>query len=141
MTSEQSAQRAAVQTAAVQPPSRLGRDLPARLATAAIGIPLVLVVILIGGPLYVAVVAVLLGVATGEVSRAAGLRLGEPLALGAIAASAALGVLGDGRHEAQIALLTAFAGVSLIAMVAQADTVDGFRRWSAVTGGVLYVGL
>ncbi|MBI2759890.1 MAG: CDP-archaeol synthase, partial [Chloroflexi bacterium] len=47
----------------------------------------------------------------------------------------------DGRHEAQIALLTAFAGVSLIAMVAQADTVDGFRRWSAVTGGVLYVGL
>jgi phosphatidate cytidylyltransferase len=141
MTSEQPAQRAAVQAAAVPPPSRLGRDLPARLATAAAGIPLILVVILAGGPLYVAVVALLLGVATGEISRAAGLRIREPLTLAAIAASAALGTLGDEHHEARIALLTAFAGVSLIAVVARAETDDGFRRWTAVTGAVLYVGL
>jgi phosphatidate cytidylyltransferase len=127
--------------AAPPPPGRGRRDLLPRLATAAAGIPIVLAVIVVGGPLYVAVAAALLALGAFEIYHAARLRASDPLALCGMAAVAAMAAAAHVRPEARSAALTALVMATLAIQVVRAEIASGFARWAEVVGGAAYVGL
>lgn len=116
-------------------------ELALRLVTAAFGIPAVLAVIWLGGPLYTAVVAVLLGVGAAEIYRAAGWRLTAPESLAGVAAAAGLAGAAHLGDEALAAVLTALVTLSLVSLVLQGMVETGLRGWTLVLGGAIYPGL
>ncbi len=81
-----------------------------RLLSAAIGVPLVIVVVLLGGPIYAAVLAVALSAAVAELLVQTGMTGGDPSLLAATAATAAVVILSIVRSPwpatAFLALLT-----------------------------------
>jgi phosphatidate cytidylyltransferase len=123
------------------PEPRRRSDLPARLATAAIGIPALLLVIVAGGPLYTAVVALVLGVATAEIYRAAGLRLEDPAAFVGVAAAAAMAPAVHATAEVRVAILTGLVVVSLAVLVVNGEVGASFERWTPVVAGAVYIGV
>lgn len=116
-------------------------DLPTRLATAAVGIPTLLVVIELGGTVYVAVATVLLALGAYELARAAGIGRRDPLAwctvlgAGAIAGAAALG------RDAIPLVVAGLIALTLLVEVLRADVDRGFARWSTAVGAALYPGV
>jgi phosphatidate cytidylyltransferase len=117
-------------------------DLVPRLLTAAVGIPLVLGVIWMGGIVYVGVVAVLLGLAADEVYRAAGLsRFSQEVAAGSSAAFALAMLAAYENGEARLAIVALLVVWALVVLVLKGATEDGFRTWSIVVAGALYAGL
>lgn len=116
-------------------------DLPARLATAAVGIPALLVVIELGGVVYVAIAAALLALGAYELARAAGIDRRDPLAWSAIlgaGASAGAAALGLDAIPLVVAALIA---VTLLVEVVRAEVDRGFARWSTAVGAALYPGV
>ena len=97
--------------------------------------------IVVGGPPYTAAVAVLLAVSAVEIFRAAGLRATDPLALCGAAGAALMAVTTHLEPAARLGVLTALLMVSLTLLVIRAEVVEGFRRWTAVLAGSLYVGV
>ena len=85
-----------------------------RLLSAAVGIPLLLLVVVAGGRAYDAVLAAVLAAATIEFLLRAGLSPREALPWLAGAAAAGLS-LAAGTSEWSVALLTAFLALSLLA--------------------------
>lgn len=116
-------------------------ELVARLLTAAAGIPVLLLVIWVGGPAFTAVVAVLLAVAVGELSTAARVSWRDPLALVGMAGAAVLAVLAGWRLDALAPALAVTTVLALLLCIARAETEHGFVRWSAVVAAVVYAGL
>jgi phosphatidate cytidylyltransferase len=116
-------------------------DLPARLATAAAGIPVLLVLIVVGGPIYTAAVALLLALGAAEICRAAGLRASDPLAIVSAAITAALAIVTHIEQDAQAAVLAALVITALVVEVLRGEVERGFARGSAAIAACVYVGL
>lgn len=111
------------------------------MATAAAGIPIVLGLIIVGGPLYTVVVAALVAVGTYEITRAAGMNARDPLAIAGVTAAGALAIAARTGPDAQLLILVLLVAGSLAAAVYRADVAGGFQRWSAAVAGAVYVGL
>lgn len=126
-------------TSAASP--RRARELTLRLATAAVGIPILLAVVLVGGPVYVAVVAAVLAVAAWELCHAAGLRQREPLTLLAMAAAAALALSDPDRPLLPLGVLSALALTTLIALVVEGQIDGAAGRWAVALAAPGYVGV
>ncbi len=122
-------------------PARAQSNLSTRLATAAVGIPALLLVIWLGGAVYVAVAAALLALGASELARAVGLGRHDPLtwcaALGAGAILLAATLGRDAIALGVAALITS----TLLVEVLRADVDRGFARWSAAVGAALYPGV
>lgn len=110
-----------------------------RVATAVIGIPVLIALVLAGGALFTAVAAVALAFAGYEFFRAAGFDRSPGAALGvALCAAAAIAVdAGDGWPQGLVAATVA---LPLLWPVFAARTETALRDWSVVAGGALYVG-
>ena len=111
-----------------------------RLVTSAIGIPLLLAVIYVGGPLYVAVVAVALAAGVFEFVRA--LKVGDNgLTLVAIAGTAALAGAAAWSSAAVAGALSLSVAASLVVLVLSGEVPVRLPAWGLALAGLLYVGL
>ncbi len=110
-----------------------------RIATAVIGVPLLVAVVVVGGPLMAGVAALLLAVATGEVYRAMGILRTPGAAIG-VALAAALAVAASAGEGWPQGALTATIIVPLLWPVFASRFDTALRDWAYVTGGALYIG-
>jgi len=127
-------------TAAAPAATPRGSGLGARLLSAVVGIPLLLGVIIVGGPIYTLVVAAALGVGYHELVRA--LRLQRtPLTLCGYGAVILLPWAASLDPAAVPAVLVAGVLASLVALVARGEAPESLAPWALTLAGVLYVGL
>lgn len=111
-----------------------------RVLTAAVGLPVILVAILLGDPLFSALVAVALAVATAEFMHGAGNRFPEPITLLAAAGSASLALtphLGPVERDAAFA---SFVAASLALLVFTGEPTQTAPRFLGAATAVTYVG-
>ncbi len=125
-------------TAAVKEPARSGFTW--RLITAVIGIPVVIALVWLGGPIFAAVVAVALGIGYWEFQRA---RKQEPrpatiLLIGGAAPRAVAALADEG---AVLPVLTAGVLASLLLLIAANAVPEHLNDWGLGLAGLLYVGL
>jgi phosphatidate cytidylyltransferase len=118
-----------------------------RLATAAIGIPIILAVTLIGGPLFTAVAALILALAALEFihmldadARSRPLWQPTPAALVAIAAVVAIAVGADNGLDYWTGALVAGVGLAFLYILAFSAVDEAPGDWLAIVGAVAYVG-
>ena len=114
--------------------------LTTRLVTAAVGLPVVLIAVFIGEPLFTVVVALVLAAGAFEICTGAGLPVRSPYAWIAAAASAALAVASHRGGSERDAVLVALAMVTLVLSVFRANPREDAPHWLTVAGAVLYVG-
>ncbi len=121
---------------------RLGNGLAARLITAAVGMPIIIAVVLVGGPLFAAFIALALTIALGEIATITKLNLRSPLFL--IAAAAVGAIIGTAAATnahiplqwPTLAAILAIAGTATVVAVATIDAPDPKRLTPVVTGGL-----
>lgn len=113
-----------------------------RLATAAVGLPLLIAVVLAGGPLFAAVLALCLGIGCLEFCHAAGFDPRRPEALAAALLAAAFVPAVYVHPDVEAGLLVATVALPLLAAVARADIEPGsaLPAWLALPAAALYVG-
>jgi phosphatidate cytidylyltransferase len=113
-----------------------------RLATAAVGLPIVIVLVFVGGAPFAIVLAAIVAVGYVELCRAAGVewRLPEVLAGAALAAGLVPAVYANG--DVAGGLLAAAVAVPLLATVFRADVTAEQRlpHWFVLAAATLYVG-
>jgi phosphatidate cytidylyltransferase len=111
-----------------------------RLLSAAIGIPVLVLVVVLGGRVFDGALALVLAAATGEFLIQAGLRPADPLLWLAIAVAGALPITATARPELTLALLPAFVALSLVVALKPVGpgSVD---RWSLSVAVALYIGV
>lgn len=125
-------------TATTQEPPRSG--LTWRLITAAVGIPLVIALVWIGGPIFAAVVAVALGIGYWEFQRALKVER-SPSTYLLTGLSAALALAALAGEDAVLPVLTAGVLASLLLLIAAGVVPEHLGGWGLGLAGVLYVGL
>jgi phosphatidate cytidylyltransferase len=110
-----------------------------RLLSAAVGIPVVIALVLAGGPVYLAALALILGASVAELLAQDGIGVADPRLWSAAVATAAFAVAGRAPGWWQAGTLLALLGVTLAIWVVRAATGDATRWW---LGAVLalYVG-
>jgi phosphatidate cytidylyltransferase len=134
-----------------------------RLVAAAVGIPIILAVTLIGGPLFTAVAALILALAALEFVHMLGPTAGKgpsldstvgkgpspdrrpvwqptPAALVAMAAVAAIAVGADNGFDYWTGALVAGVGLALLYILAFSAVDDAPANWQSIVGAVAYVG-
>ncbi|HEY8765716.1 MAG TPA: phosphatidate cytidylyltransferase [Dehalococcoidia bacterium] len=117
-----------------------------RLLTAAIGIPIVIGVILIGGHLFTAVACVILGIAALEFVHMAR-REERPLWQPSAAAIAAVAVVVAVTIAADVAVdewppeLVAVVGVAMLYVLVRGLPETAMTGWLAIVAAILYVGI
>ncbi len=113
-----------------------------RLATAAAGIPLLVAVILIGGPVFAAVLAVFIAAGCLEFCHAAGYDWRSPEAVITALVAAALVPAVYGNRDITSGLLAAAIVVPLLAAVWRADVLPRpeLPAWLVLPVGVLWIG-
>lgn len=118
-----------------------------RLVTAAVGIPIIVAVTLIGGPLFTAVAALILALAALEFihmldSEARGRPLWQPTpaALVAIAGVVAIAIGADNGVDYWTGALVAGVGLALLYIMALSTVDDAPINWLAIVGAIAYVG-
>lgn len=118
-----------------------------RLLTAAIGIPIILAVVLLGGPLYTLVAAAILAIAAVELVAALDPYPGRslwqprPTALVAAAGVVATVIAADNGFEAPGLVLLGAGGLAGLITIARSDRTGASREWLVVLATVAYVGL
>jgi phosphatidate cytidylyltransferase len=111
-----------------------------RLATAAAGIPLLLAVTYVGGPLYLLVVAAALVIGLFEFSRA--FKVGDSALRGVLALAIVAATVGATRGpDGVLAAAAAGTAVSLLVLVLRARVPADIPAWALALSGFLYVGL
>jgi phosphatidate cytidylyltransferase len=125
-------------TAVAQESPRSG--LTWRLVTAAIGIPVVIALVLLGGPVFAAVVAAALGVGFWEFHRALNLEQ-SPSTYLLIGLSAALALAALAGEDAVLPVLTTGVLASLLLLILGGVVPEHLANWGLGLAGVLYVGL
>jgi len=110
-----------------------------RLATAAAGIPLIVLLIWAGGGWYTGVVAAILAIATLEFQGARGSWL-RPLALISAGFSAGLALAAHVSGEWLIWVLTGIVLVPLFWVTIASATPSALPDWLWAIGGILYIG-
>lgn len=118
-----------------------------RLATAAAGIPIILAVVLIGGPLYTAVAAGILALAALEFVHmldptSRGRALWRPSPAGGVAVTAVLAVVigADNGLDYWTGAVVAGAGLAFLCVLAFSTVDEAPLSWLAIVGAVVYVG-
>lgn len=128
-----------------------------RVATAAVGIPIIIAVILIGGPLYVAVAAAILAlcvleffhaVDAGDTTPGGDLseRLTEvflrrsPIAYVAAGAAVLLAIAADNGFDEWTGAFAGAIAVSFIFLILTRDAESGLREWLYAIAAVAYIG-
>jgi phosphatidate cytidylyltransferase len=130
-----------------------------RVITAVIGIPIILAVTLIGGPLFTAVVAVILAVAALEYFAATDPEFAEatlahpnirrvppslldqrPVAWVGAAATALLAVAAASGLDYLTGALAAALAALFVVVIASADPREGLRDWTWAVAGIAYIG-
>jgi phosphatidate cytidylyltransferase len=111
-----------------------------RVAVAAVAIPIILAVVVGGGALYDAVLAVVLAAAAVEFFWMVRGEWRTPLAIGAGAAAAGLVIGADEGYDWLVYALAIAAGASLTLLVVTSDVEDGAANWTAFLGGLIYCG-
>ena len=129
-----------------------------RIATAAVGIPIIIALIILGGPTYVIVVAAILAITTIEFFNALGNpeapaseatftdRLSNvflkqrPIAYLAAAAVALLAVAADNGFDEFTGALVAAIAASFVYLILRGDPEQGMRDWLLAIAGVAYIG-
>jgi phosphatidate cytidylyltransferase len=117
-----------------------------RLIAAAVGIPVIIAVILIGGILYTAVAVIILSLATLEfvaLTDGSGRRNPWHADLPAVAAVAAVALItlgADSGFDDWTGAIVAGAGIAFIAALIGSGE-NGLPRWLAMVSSVLYIGV
>lgn len=123
-----------------------------RLVTAAVGIPVILAVILIGGPLYTAVAAVILALAALELMAAlepvtypdaAHRPLWQPraVAIPAVAGAGALAIAADAGFDEWSGVFVLAVGAAFLVLIPLGDPQSGLRDWVSIVATLAYVGV
>jgi phosphatidate cytidylyltransferase len=111
-----------------------------RLATAAVGIPLLLGVIYIGGALYLLVIGAALTVGLFEFARA--FRLADTRLTGLLAAATVAAAAGAARGPAAVlAAVAAGTAASLVVLILRGRIPPALNDWALALAGFLYVAL
>ena len=113
-----------------------------RLLTAAIGLPIVIALVLIGGAPFAIGLALVLAFATAEFCQAAGYKLRDPGTLLGAALSAALVPAAYGNADLRLAIVAGAIGLPLLLAVARADVAPTPRPpiWLVLPAAVLWIG-
>lgn len=116
-----------------------------RLITAAIGIPLILAIVLLGGPLYTAAVAAILAIAAIELIIALDgterpLWQPSPFALVAAAACVGLAIAADNEFEAPELVLLGAGGLIALIAIARRDEQTTPLDIATVFATIAYIG-
>ena len=116
-----------------------------RLASAAVGMPIIIAAILIGGPLFAALLALSLAIALWEIARIASLDRRSPIFLVAVAAIGA--VMGVATSKSDVSLLwpilasgIGIAGVATLVAVRSIPEPDPARLKPLLVGGLAMLG-
>lgn len=110
-----------------------------RLASAAVGIPLLILIVVVGGRPFDAVLLLILATATAEFLHSAGVTSADPVLWLAVAAAGLLPLAALGPAGAIPLLLSAFLVLSLVAAL-KASAGGPVERWSLAVAVALYVG-
>ena len=122
--------------------SRLPRgDVLVRLSTAAVTIPVLVVLTIIGGWPFDLAVVVLLGIGAQELLCAAGIRRRDPLAWLSLLTTGLLALEHDLAADLRPITLTALVMAALTLGLLRAELDQGFARWSAAVVTAVYVGV
>ncbi|MHB8573705.1 MAG: phosphatidate cytidylyltransferase [Dehalococcoidia bacterium] len=113
-----------------------------RLATAALGIPVIVALVLAGSPVFDAALMAVIAVAVVELSQAAGMGWRRPETLLGAALAAALVPAAYGNRDVQAGMLAAAIMAPLLIAVIRADVTPGPepQAWLVLAGGTLYAG-
>jgi phosphatidate cytidylyltransferase len=118
-----------------------------RLATAAVGIPIILAAILIGGPLYAAVAALILALGALEfvhmidpADHARPLWRPTPAGILAVSGVVAIAIGADNGLDYWTGALVGGIGAALVLVVAFGSVEAGYRQWLGMVGALAYVG-
>lgn len=122
-------------------PAPARSDLPARLATAAVALPVLLLIIWLDGVIYVAAAALILALGAYELAHAAGMGGRQPLTWCSVLGAAALAVAAVRGQSAVFMVVTGLLALTLLIQVLRADVHDGHGRWAAAVGAALYPGV
>ncbi len=119
--------------------------LATRLLSAAVGMPLIVAAILIGGPLFAALMALSLAIALGEIASIAGLDRRSPILLVAVASVGA--IIGVATSDSDIPLLwpllasgIGIAGLATLVAVRSIAEPDPDRLKPLLVGGLAMLG-
>jgi phosphatidate cytidylyltransferase len=110
-----------------------------RLVSAAVGIPLLILTVFVGGRVYDVVLAVVLAAATAEFLYQAGVELRDPLLWLAAVAAAALPLAASEQGEPALLVLSIFLMLSLLGAL-KSYSSGKFERWSLSVAIAIYVG-
>ena len=112
-----------------------------RVATAAVGVPLIVLAIWFGDPWFTVLIAAAALAGTYEFYRMAGLDRREPLIyLGLLWALALVLSPHYRSHDILPAVITAAMLISLLCLLRRPSREKAFRNWAWVIAGALYVG-
>ncbi len=113
-----------------------------RLLTAAVGLPIVVALVLLGGVPFAAVLALILAIATLEFCQAAGYGVRQPETLLGAALAAALVPAAYGNADLRLAVLAGVVALSLLAAVFRADVTPTPRPplWLVLPAALLWIG-
>ena len=121
-----------------------GGGLWLRLASAAVGMPVVVGGILIGGPLFAALLAATLTVALWEIARASGVSWRRPVVvIGVAAIGSVIGAAADGGVPLEWPLLASMLGVAAVATIGAVrgeSVADPERLRRHVGAGLIVLG-
>jgi phosphatidate cytidylyltransferase len=113
-----------------------------RLLTAAVGLPIVVALVLLGGVPFAVALALILAVGTLEFCHAAGYNARRPETLLGAALTAALVPAAYGNADLRLAVMAGAIAVALLAAVARADVTPAPRPplWLVLPAALLWVG-
>jgi phosphatidate cytidylyltransferase len=123
-----------------------------RLITAAVGIPLIIVVTLLGGPVYTIVAAAILGLAALEcftllasaqdpTSASASLWQPRLPAVAAVGGVILITVAADSGFDEWTGAAVEGIGLAFLLVLALGEPRDGLRDWTAIVATLAYVGI
>jgi phosphatidate cytidylyltransferase len=111
-----------------------------RLAVAAIAIPIIVVLVWVGGAAFDIALAIVLAITAVEFFQMARGQWRTPMALATALAAGGLVFAADEGYDWLVYGLAIVAVVSLVVLVATSDIEAGYLNWSAFTAAVVYVG-
>ena len=129
----------------------LAGGLALRLASAAVGMPIIIAAILVGGPLFASLLALSLVVALGEIARTAGISRRSPIVLAAVASiGAIIGVAAAGGMPLFWPILAAGLGIAAATTIVSVRSIDDpdpeqltplLRAGLTMLGAVMYLAI
>jgi phosphatidate cytidylyltransferase len=105
-----------------------------------VAIPIILAIVIVGGVLYDAVLALVLAIAAIEFYWMIRGTWQRPLAVASGVAAAGLAIAADSGYDWLVYALAIAAGASLVMLIVTSDVEEGAVNWTAFLGGLVYCG-